>query len=689
MSHSIAPLLNPLNPRELCRRCLLLNLPSYFVESFSLSNASVIRIAEISGIQPWHANKCAVCRLLLTITSSLPEHESHTNDLILLAFSSKKSYGLGLWTMASFAIADQTLLGLVPRGILDEGGGIGDSSGREATMAYLAQSGYIAPKISSEKAAKTGFRLRNIRPLADLGIARAWFERCCQLHGGHHERYTTPSAQALTDLRVIDCHADLLEVVPAPPQCDYLALSYVWGISATPTKDAVGQAHVHPSTLPAVIQDAMIVVRELGLRYLWVDRYCIRQDDENDKHIQIRNMDLIYWNAQLTIIAASGNNPSYGLPGVRLRPRAPLPRATVLGATCFAYPPVPTHCIRTSKWMTRAWTYQESVFSRRRLYFTDRQIYFECDKVRCMEAVQNNANSWDGISGLTDPAILPSIAPSTIERHIEEYSKRSITYDQDILNAFLGVFRAYTQLVDPTYHIWGVPIINHHPYNSTTLSSRIQSPIGIRKNGLTRGLLWASVHPSQRRLGFPTWSWAGWKGEVMWPRVEAAPALFDDLEFKNWDDSWAQFGSDDLNKNAFYSETLKPVLRIGALTCQAKFRYFDGSVAALPLSENEGYFTLWSTGAQGNLTNFVMGRLHLSLSVEEIGNYRVGDTLALDCVWLTTRSALVVRTNGVAWHRIGSVHCTNSFNQRKDFFREAELEEFFNIPKLRRRLELH
>jgi len=66
-----------------------------------------------------------------------------------------------------------------------------------------------------------------------------------------------------------------------------------------------------------------MVVKKLGYRYLWVDRYCINQGNEEEKADQCGKMDLIYQNADLTIIAAIGDNPTYGLPGVGLRKRKP------------------------------------------------------------------------------------------------------------------------------------------------------------------------------------------------------------------------------------------------------------------------------------------------------------------------------------------------------------------------------
>lgn len=46
-----------------------------------------------------------------------------------------------------------------------------------------------------------------------------------------------------------------------------------------------------PNSLPRTIQDACTVTRQLGMRYLWIDRYYIEQHDAVERHNQIRQMD--------------------------------------------------------------------------------------------------------------------------------------------------------------------------------------------------------------------------------------------------------------------------------------------------------------------------------------------------------------------------------------------------------------
>jgi Heterokaryon incompatibility protein (HET) len=134
-------------------------------------------------------------------------------------------------------------------------------------------------------------------------------------------------------------------------------------------------ARLLPSNVPQVILDAMTVTLNLGHQYLWVDKYCISQNAGSEKHEQVRNMDVIYRDACLTIIVASGEPGCHSLPGFS-RPRVHQPQVSI-GEGLYVSPmPDPLWVIRNSCWATRGWTYQEALLSRRRLVFTDHQVYF-------------------------------------------------------------------------------------------------------------------------------------------------------------------------------------------------------------------------------------------------------------------------------------------------------------------------
>jgi hypothetical protein len=91
----------------------------------------------------------------------------------------------------------------------------------------------------------------------------------------------------------------------------------VWGNGAD--RNAPSNDILLFQDLPCTIRDAITATRGLGFGYLWVDRYCINQEDKSELAEQTSKMDLIYQGAQVTIIAASGENPHHGLPGIRAR----------------------------------------------------------------------------------------------------------------------------------------------------------------------------------------------------------------------------------------------------------------------------------------------------------------------------------------------------------------------------------
>ncbi|KAI8167287.1 Nitrogen assimilation transcription factor nit-4 [Colletotrichum sp. SAR 10_65] len=127
--------------------------------------------------------------------------------------------------------------------------------------------------------------------------------------------------------------------------------------------------------MPLVIEDAMAAVREMGLVYLWVDRYCIKQDDCEILSDHLSKMHVIYRQAIFTIVAAAGSDSAFGLPGVSIR-RQTQAHANVRGRLLASALEPFTNTSKSIKWNTRAWTYQEGVFSVRQLIFDAHQVTF-------------------------------------------------------------------------------------------------------------------------------------------------------------------------------------------------------------------------------------------------------------------------------------------------------------------------
>lgn len=111
-------------------------------------------------------------------------------------------------------------------------------------------------------------------------------------------------------------------VVEAPLNCVYAALSYVWGPKHEKCNQQIGNLRLL-SVVPRTIDDAISLVQHLGWNYLWVDRYCIDQNDDDDKSEQISRMGEIYKGFIITIIAAAGDDDEFGLLGVGSQRRIP------------------------------------------------------------------------------------------------------------------------------------------------------------------------------------------------------------------------------------------------------------------------------------------------------------------------------------------------------------------------------
>ncbi|KAI0180532.1 heterokaryon incompatibility protein-domain-containing protein [Hypoxylon sp. FL1284] len=339
----------------------------------------------------------------------------------------------------------------------------------------------------------------------DINLLRSWIRAC---HDQHGEECNSIEPEYIPSLRVIDVHTGIIE--RASPECKFVTLSYVWGSSQPPEKKS--QEDQDPGVLktaPQTIRDVAWLTRELGYRYLWIDRYCIPQDDPKAKHDQIQTMDLIYQQSELTIIAAAGEGPEFGLPGVGSRAREVQASVQVGRHTYLVTADQMCDSFVDSKWRTRGWTYQEAICARKCIVFTAKEMYFQCKSTICRETVCRPEKR--DIFGTNLDG-----GPTTIWDHIREYSRRQLSFDSDSLNGILGIFRQHRMSTNPVYHYWGIPFsVSTH---------------GSAEESFLTNLCWniftydVEVH---RREDFPSWSWTGWKATVTpyYDQYEKPPKL--------------------------------------------------------------------------------------------------------------------------------------------------------------------
>ncbi|QDS77308.1 hypothetical protein FKW77_004599 [Venturia effusa] len=309
-------------------------------------------------------------------------------------------------------------------------------------------------------------------------------------------------------LTVIDCEQRRMTNLPFREP--YLTLSYVWGCGRFSWDDRFS---LLPAKMEATIEDAMSVVITLGFRFLWVDRYCIPQHDLDERHSQIQQMGEIYAQSSLTIIAIAGEGPDHGLPGVSSTHRVPSDKLRSPFLDPVTIPPNIEDEYAASKWRSRGWTYQEGLLARRRLLFTDSQVYFQCAGMHCQESLSIplaclHIKDWskfkDEYIGIFPHLGIGETSLEILDR-IEEYVHREFTYPSDALDAFQGVFRAFQSLSHPVRQVCGIVILDPRTWPSTK-SFTIEDM-------LVLGLCWGFYGPDQidRQPHFPSWTWLGWK----------------------------------------------------------------------------------------------------------------------------------------------------------------------------------
>ncbi|KAM0259205.1 hypothetical protein ACHAQJ_003410 [Trichoderma viride] len=365
----------------------------------------------------------------------------------------------------------------------------------------------------------------------NLEICRKWIANCDREHLNQCGAFSGPARFGPeASFRLIDV-VDECIVVP-PPDAQYVALSYVWGrthllqlnnCSATILSQK-GSLFAHELPVAQTIIDAVTVVKALGERYLWVDQLCINQD-ESDKALHIKSMDKIYGAALLTIVAADGSDANAGLPGVRPGTRTRninqlyeevWPGFSVATTT---EPPLDP---AGSVWGSRGWTFQEQLLSRRLLLFHQGGVLWQCrmacfcedapaaikvesEKVRWLEQLSPSwardeapprsvENQWDEEEDYVPAPLFRPAVFVEYAKAVKEYTKRRLTFSDDIINAFEGISSQ----------------MSHH-IGSKFLAALPESYLDV-------ALLWTPVVLQTRRESdqkrFPSWSWAGWVGQA-------------------------------------------------------------------------------------------------------------------------------------------------------------------------------
>ena len=288
------------------------------------------------------------------------------------------------------------------------------------------------------------------------------------------------------------------------------------------------QNHLPLTVLSQTFKDAVVITRELGFRYIWIDALCIVQDDDEDWRREAIKMHTVYGNATLTIAVAASSSGTQGY----LSARKDGERLVLSSASLLETQLVMKTAITHSLWhalegeadlvggwaarseqhplILRKWCFQERILSRRILYYSIDELVWECRKTVLCECgdppfyatLQRTVKTrYDNL--LLDPIPGDSPGLSVQDRSLETwlgvvagYSRVRLTYNTDVLVALSGVVQKFATASLGNYCA------------------------GMWTYGLLYQLCWKSeVYGTQKHTRStsylaPSWSWASIQGHV-------------------------------------------------------------------------------------------------------------------------------------------------------------------------------
>ena len=220
-------------------------------------------------------------------------------------------------------------------------------------------------------------------------IVSTWLDDCNQLH---KDCQNSISTSRTLPTRVLDvgatndsCQVRLLKTHGLSGQ--YIALSHCWGVNRHIVTNLdnleLHERRIPYESLPQTFQDAVIIARSVGIRYVWIDSLCIVQDDIQDWKNEAAKMADVYRNAYCTIAATGSRGDQEGIFVDRADQDICTLRynannmdllITYIEEDIFALQQLLQH----SPLSQRAWCLQERLLSPRIIHFTQSRAIWEC-----------------------------------------------------------------------------------------------------------------------------------------------------------------------------------------------------------------------------------------------------------------------------------------------------------------------
>lgn len=264
------------------------------------------------------------------------------------------------------------------------------------------------------------------------------------------------------------------ELEPLSEIVVYFALSHKWGTRKFNTLQSANlqeyRQQIPIFELRKTFQDAIQITLDLGISYLWIDSLCIIQDSRDDWHSESSVMHLVYRNAFATLAASEAEVLEQGLLDVS---RPSLLTAFPQSLNLLGRPenfmvrcdPERFYKMRLDglPLKRRGWVLQESLLSRRTIYFGSPLIW-ECRE--CLRSI-----GWPGEIRVRYPLLnQPKLWPTMVNGQnshtvwqivVSTFSRCVLTKSSDKLVALSGIAKTISSQMESEYiaglwksHIW-------------------------------------------------------------------------------------------------------------------------------------------------------------------------------------------------------------------------------------------
>ncbi|CAO2658001.1 Nn.00g072610.m01.CDS01 [Neocucurbitaria sp. VM-36] len=418
---------------------------------------------------------------------------------------------------------------------------------------------------------------------AALSTARGMIENCVATHATCRRTRPTTLPKRVLDLLTGDDsksmrlhESEYIREERRYEHGEYVALSHVWGLAKGIPKTTLKTLQSHKrnipwSTLPRAFQEAVVLARALGFRWLWIDSLCLVQDDIQEKLEESLKMDEVFGNAFLTIAATSAtdssshplfppkthpfkiqatdNQGSLFKINVREQPshysfKAPFDEGAHMNEWELPFNTSEEANVHTPL-LKRGWPYVERLLSPRVLHFTKSEMILECrEGYQCecgrIDDKLFDSRTTDSIKQEFGRIVAETSSRPTMNGHPNAHNRMDSMTSQLANTSLTNGSQDLSRNREEALQLWSYIITEFTARNVTYDSDRLIAIASIAKalsptlqSGYiagqwtfsTLGLLWYPNDSTRCRRpkltaghNVPSWSWAS---------VEGSPIFFD------------------------------------------------------------------------------------------------------------------------------------------------------------------